>query len=328
MGNNNSVNKLPNIDGINLNQSTLIDSDNNRLFIKLPLSFTQIFNNDASKFDSILYDRNRPIDKQRASRIANNVDSKENYHWGTITIGVINSNPNQPFLLDGQHRLWATTIINKIFYAYIQIIKFNCMSNMHDFFVDLNQGIPLPVNYKTSHELITNTIPNKVCLGLIDYWINRHPNILHKNLSSLIKSSSNPHPPNINLNIVKNSISSLFLDTEIGSQDHFFIRTNPDQTAENFLKLLYEFNESFSQKTSNFTGFRWSQNSRSKDRIELSNKCNEVHFWLGYLRNFDIDLINFTRSNFFKLFPITINDPYMDVYLEDGNNTDDECIND
>lgn len=311
MGNTTTSTNIPKIDGINLNNSKIIDHDGNRTFISLPLNFNYIFDGSESKFRSILYDRNRPIDKIRSANIASSIENYKNFHWGTISIGIIGDNAGRPYLLDGQHRIWATTTMETVFNAHIQIIQFDNVNEMHDAFIDLNQGVPLPINYKTSHQLIDVVIPNKVYHGLSLYWQSRYNSSL--DVSRLIKQSDNPHAPNISKSILTNMVSFLLKDTEIGICEHFFIRTDPDITAQNCLKLLYEFNESYCDKVANYSGFRWPTGSDSNKKMSLLNICKDNHFWLGYLKDLNRNLLAFTRLNFYRLFPI----PDEDVVDED-----------
>lgn len=324
----NNITILKKIDGINLGNSKIIDQDSNRIFISLPLNFNQIFDGSESKFKSILYDKNRPIDKIRSSNIANSIENYKNFHWGTITIGIINGNTSRPYLLDGQHRIWATTTMEVVFNAHLQIIYFDDINEMHDAFIDLNQGVPLPKNYKTSHQLVDITIPIRVYNNIVQYWKMRTGDNI--DITRFIKTSNNPHAPNISKHTLMKMVSFLLKDTEAGMCEHFFIRTDPELTSQHCLKLLYEFNESYSDKVANYAGFRWPSGSDSNKKTMMLNICKEHHFWLGYLKNLNNNLLAFTRLNFYRLFPLpeAIDDEALDDEALDDEAIDDEALDD
>lgn len=316
--------QIPTIDGINLSKSKIIDRDGNRIFITLPLSFNEIFDGSISRFKTILYDRNRPIDERRCREMSCLIGQRENFHWGTITIGVIQSNPNRPYLLDGQHRIYATSNITRQppFNAHIQIIEFSNINEMHDAFIDLNQGVPLPVNYRTSRELITKIIPLKVIANLDQYWTEQLSRPIQ--VSKMIKTSNRPHAPCISEMTIKELVRCLLQHPEYGLCERFFIRTDPDQTASNIIKLLYEFNELYVDKVPAYHKFRFSSNSTVDDRLELIKFCKKYHFWLGYIIIDDIKklLLSFAKEKFYQLFPVPVELLYLDDIVPDDEEGD------
>lgn len=126
-------------------------SDTHRIY-KIGLNFKKIFHDDIRKLEALIYERQRPIDLIRASKIAEQVNSKPDYFWGSIYIGLIGN--KHPALLDGQHRIMATQYCSdgQDYPALLHIVTFNSEDERFNYFVHLNSNTPVACSYLTTED--------------------------------------------------------------------------------------------------------------------------------------------------------------------------------
>ncbi len=109
-----------------------------------------------SKFQSINYDRNRPVDDQRVETIRKKYE--DNYSkfrtytfFGQIILGLVQG--SDPRILDGQHRLSALEKISEDSHEFmIVIINYDSEADRFEGFTEINSNLSLPDMYKFSNE--------------------------------------------------------------------------------------------------------------------------------------------------------------------------------
>jgi hypothetical protein len=121
---------------------------------------------DVEKF---IWDRQRPIDKQRVIEMRDYFDNKKDFLKQTnqiVTFAMVGN--EDPKIIDGQHRLSAILGMDSGFGFLIQCINFDSEEERFLEFIKVNSNTPLPDYYKciTDHDSYCKTLSDNIAAAI------------------------------------------------------------------------------------------------------------------------------------------------------------------
>ena len=244
--------------GINLEKAIKIDQID--LWLKynvysLQLNFSEMFGNNLDLFYQAIYDKQRPIDYNRAGAMANIINKKENHHWGAIYVGFVYNSP--PKIIDGQHRLTCLQYLDcdKIFNCHLHLIQFEKEEELFNYFCDINQNIQVPLKYLDCNSVYKD-ITNYICQKMLEKY---YPVI----------SKTNNLFPYLNINTLEEWVYNIISNSSYHSQT--FSLGDPESTINEYFEYLLDFTEKLNQLPINNHIFL---NNIKKQQYNIINKAN------------------------------------------------------
>lgn len=267
---------------LNLTDSRVIDENFNKagqLYSKLyKINLSILFFRNLGFFQQCLYDKNRPIDQNRVDNLKKLSEDQEiNFLNGHCTIGYINW--QQPKILDGQHRLCVANSL-PICLGYVNLISFDNLSQMWDYYLKINQNAPVPDYYKSSESLIK------------DYLITVCQNISNK-YPKFFSGSRSCHKPNLNIDNLKESLFKIYTDPDNEILKMNFDLSNSEQSVIKVMNDIYDFNDSLKTKTSDYF-FKCCSNSKAATEA-YKKIINKGELYLGMFFSGSNDSIFYTK---------------------------------
>ena len=285
--------KLPQIKPLEI-----INSD--RIFYSLLLDYTAVFKGNKDLFESVIYDVQRPIDTERALEIAQTIDQKSSYHWGAIHVAYVEGYP--PKLLDGQHRIFATTYMTsgRIYHAHLYISRFERESQMYDYFQEINRGVPVPIKYLTSNDAL-----KKICDYLVNKLVQEWPGIF-----KILNNGS--RPPYLSKSRLGEILFGILNKPE--NQDSRFSHLDTESTSIFYYELIMTYNNQIIDSGTIVE-------AQSHIQEKHFNICHRYRCYLGLVNNLDNELERYFRIHITP--PIIIANSATDE-IDSDDDLDDE----
>ena len=248
---------------IDLSDAVLLKQIKNCEIYYVDLSYNKVFKDQYDIFDEILYEKQRPINSDRAAKISEAIESDSSHHW-TITLGFVRGCSLK--LLDGQHRLASLRYIDpdRTVPALINIHCFDKPSDMYQLYVDINNSEPVPRAYVNTNE-IYDQICDSVLSKARDKWPNR-----------FVEEETTNRNKVMWINLLKEAVFDIVDDSGFQKLSGFDM-IDPEKTADMIVKYLFAFNQS---------------------KLPNHPKSHKYGFCLGYYRKvLANEILNFVKAS-------------------------------
>lgn len=243
---------------------------------KIRLNFAKIFYNDTRRLQNLIYEKQRPIDLNRASLIAAEVDKLTDHFWGQIYIGFVNGDPA---LLDGQHRIMSTQFCNneQSYLAYLNLITFKCEEDRFNYFIRLNSNLPVATCYLDTNDC-NRDISKRVLQKLKQVY------------SGLIKDYYHIKPYYLNENYLYEIVADLVAKRWLQPANFTFTNQNDiNDYVETLVQVFLNFNISLS----NFSTSGWGDSSKFK---KYWNNAVKKQFYLGLVDDLRTSFLEYIKT--------------------------------